>query len=66
MTLFLMRPMCNYEIWACQGDVSNRFEEEEPGQNGNEGKEEQGGHGLSRLASSKQESLKHSGNISFR
>lgn len=35
VTLFLIRPMCKDEIWACQRDASNRCEEEELGQNEN-------------------------------
>ena len=61
VTLFLIRPMCKYEIRACQRDVSKSFEEEE--WNEYERKEEQDGRGLPWLASSKLESLKHSGNF---
>lgn len=54
--------MCKDEMWACQRDASNQSEEEELRWNENEEKEEQDGHGLPWLASSKLHTLKHSGN----
>lgn len=60
VTLFLTRPMRKDEIWACQRHASNQSEEE---LGWKENKEEEDGHRLPWFASSKLESLKHSGNF---
>lgn len=55
--------MLKNEIWACQRDVSNLFEEEELGWNKNERMEERDDSGLPWVAISKLEAAKHSLNF---